>query len=908
MDKNKKPNLSNINLNIITGVLVLLVNIFFCFIMWNITSFANLSKVVFIVVNIVIILLVLGLNLTFIIGLKPKKKKLLKNVLLIAIVFSLLSGYGTFAIFKVNRNVNKIITSNSVQETVETSIVVNKGTLSDLSGLDGKEVGIVTGTKNAELGKSHIDSEKVDVTYVEFSDINTLFTSLVGNEVDAAVLPSNYKGIFEVVDGYEDALKNTEAIDTFSDKVTSEISGSTKDITSEPISILVLGVDEGRSDANMVVTFNPISLEITMTSLARDSYVPIACYAGQSSDKLGHARVQGVECTIKTIENLLDIDIDYYFESNFKGVVEMVDALGGIVINNPYEIVGQDSSDERGHYTVWVPPGENVPVNGEQALAFARERHLYATGDFQRQANQQQVIKAVLTKAMQTRDLNKLLNMLDAAGDNVKTNISIDEFIDLFNYIMEKTKRYQGIESLENMFKIVGSRVTGYNSSVWSEAAQLALSIVRPYEGSIKDNNEGINRNLNLDSTISAPKEFYWRANSEFKAPTISNETYSEQIIQAETPQSYWCTKSGGTWDGGACACPVGEFVENKGCVEDSATNYADPGSCNAAGFIWDNGSNSCVNSCPEGTISDGKACQVAKKEAGAYTVKEECIANGYKWDNGCLASCPSGKVDNDGNGECEVVPSPEASTKPTPVPGDYKDQTGCTGAGFKWDTTTNSCVASCPSGTEDKGGVCQKPIQPTTQPTAPSHTHEYKEVILQEATCDAPGRAIKQCSCGAKDGAEYEIPKLTGDSCHKHSFVDTILVKPTCDAPGKGGKQCGCGVIEEGSEYEIPKLTEGCTTPPQTQTCPEGNTLDPATNQCVPNPGGGTGGNEGGGSTDQGGGTGGEIVPPQEGQPQGDSATPENDGAETVAFRNLGNYRPLAVRSVFKSLVNLIK
>ncbi|MCI7222143.1 MAG: LCP family protein, partial [Erysipelotrichaceae bacterium] len=735
MSKNKKsPNWIFVSgkYNIILFVLLAIINVSLAYIMRGLTSFSNLSKTLFIIINIVVLLVLLILDIVFIINLKSKKSNIFKGLLLVSIVLASIGGYGSFAMFKVNKNVNKIITSEKQTETVETSIVVNNGMYLEVSDLDGKTVGIVAGTTNAELGKSHLDSKCDNVTYAEYNDINSLFTALVANEIDAAVLPSNYKGIFEVVDGYEEALENTEAIDTFSEKVTVEVSKSDKDITSEPFSVLVLGVDEGRSDANMVVTFNPISLEITMTSIARDSYVPIACYAGQSSDKLGHAHVQGVQCTIDTIENLLGIEIDYYFESNFAGVVSIVDALGGIIISNPYEFVGQNSSDQRGHYTVWVPAGENIPVNGEQALAFARERHLYASGDFQRQANQQQVITSILKRAMETRDLNKLLSVLDAAGDNIKTNISVDELITLFNYVMEKTKRYYGTENIETMFKIVGSRVTGYNSSVWSEASQLALSIVRPYEGSIKDNREAINRNLNLDSTISANKYFYWEANSEFYAPTISNETYSEKIIQSETPQSYYCTKTGGTWNGSACACPVGDFVENKGCSEAVASDFYDAGSCIGAGFIWNEQNNSCVSKCPDGYTSDGQYCKLVKQNPSEYKTKDACTAVGYKWNetnSTCVETCPTGSS-ADSNGVCKVNGA-----------SNYKDKDSCVTNKYKWDETTATCLSACPAGTkEDTNGVCKKDDSAATysiiiryvkedgSEAAPSYTATLKE------------------------------------------------------------------------------------------------------------------------------------------------------------------------------------
>lgn len=751
----------NLTLNIVLAVVLALVDLGMMYLMYTLNSFSNFSKLIFIIINIVVLLLLLGLNILFIATIKSRKKNLFNTTIIITVVLALLSGYGTYASFKVNKNVNKIIVTGDQTQTVEAAIVAKDGLVS-VSDLDGKTVGVITGANYTEIGKSNLDAE-VSVSYVEYADVNTLFTSLIADEIDAAIMPSNYVGLFEVVSGYEEALESVETVTTYSEKVTVTVDKSDKDITSEPFSILVLGVDEGRSDANMLVTVNPISLTITMTSIARDSYVPIACYAGQASDKLGHARVQGVQCTIDTIENLLDVEIDYYFESNFAGVVSIVDALGGIVINNPYEFVGQNSSDERGHYTVWIPAGENVPVNGEQALAFARERHLYATGDFQRQANQQHVVERILQKAMETRDLNKLLNVLDAAGDNVTTNISVDQFISLFNYILEKANRYYDQDNIINMFNIVGSRVTGYNSSVWSEASQLAMSIVRPYEGSIADNHEAIVRNLDLTSEIDALPYFYWNAKFEYIPPTISNETYSEQIIQSETPQSYWCTTTGGTWNGSSCACPVGEFVENKGCVQDSASNYTDTASCQAAGFIWDESTNACVTTCPAGTTSDGKYCRATKADPSTYTNETDCINNGNKWDPTtakCAATCPSGTDDNDGDGKCTVTQK-NAS--------DYKDSSSCVAAGYKWDEAKASCVTSCPSGTTDTNGICK--VTPTTTPPTTPPTPSAAEKL-----CTSTGGTWSNGACSCGSGKTWDSSK----GCVTQSHSD-----PGCAASG---------------------------------------------------------------------------------------------------------------------------
>ena len=938
MSNNKKSSRMNQNLtlNIVLAVILVLVDLGMMYLMYTLTSFSNLSKLIFIIINVVVLILLLALNFLFIATIKSRKKSLFNTTIIITVVLAILSGYGTYASFKVNKNVNKIVVTGEQTEMVEAAIVAKSGIV-DISDLDGKNIGYVSGATYADIGKSNLDAE-ISANYVEYVDINTLFTDLVADEVDAAIMPSNYVGLFEVVSGYEEALASVSTITSYSEKVTVSVETSDKDITSEPFSILVLGVDEGRSDANMLVTVNPISLTITMTSIARDSYVPIACYSGQASDKLGHARVQGIQCTIDTIENLLDVEIDYYFESNFQGVVSIVDALGGIVINNPYEFTGQDSSDERGHYTVWIPAGENVPVNGEQALAFARERHLYASGDFQRQANQQHVVERILQKAMETRDLNKLLNVLDAAGDNVTTNITVDQFISLFNYIIEKANRYYDQDNIINMFNIVGSRVTGYNSSVWSEASQLAMSIVRPYEGSIADNHDSIVRNLDLNSEIDALPYFYWNAKFEYIPPKISNETYSEQIIQAETPQSYWCTTTGGTWDGSACACPAGEFVENKGCVQDSASNYTEVSACQAAGFIWDESTNTCVTTCPEGTTSDGKYCRATKADPSTYTNEADCINNGNKWDpttGKCYAKCPTGTDDNDGDGKCSATQK---------NPSDYKDKQSCIAGGFKWDNAKGTCVQTCPSGTTDKNGVCEvssTTTPPTTTPSAaeklctdtkgtwsngacscPSGTKwdGSKGCIAQSspsptpscpanAICDANG-AVTGCNSGyiLKDGqcVAFTCPaNATCDgagniTCNSGYELQNGACVPTFTCPAnaicENNQVVGCNsgyILKDGQCVAFTCPANATCDSSGNITCNDGYTLQG--DQCVANS---TGGGESGGGT-EGGETGGGGTTEQ---------SPTTQSLTTYSRNLLENNKLSLIDYIFKNLTFLNK
>lgn len=270
-----------------------------------------------------------------------------------------------------------------------------------------------------------------------------------------------------------------------------------------------------------------------MTSIPRDSFVPIACYPNQQKDKIGHAFAVSRDCAIETVENLLEIDVNYYVEVNFQGVVEIVDALDRVWLNSPVEFVGQDSSEERGHYTVWIPKG-GFWATGEMALTFARERHQMPGGDYQRQENQQQVIQAIVDRTLSLNDVNKALAVLEAAGNNIKTNMPLDQMISIFNSLMKAINK-TNIEAAY-MLDIQGSRVMGYSSYTYNDPMQLPLWIIVPYQGSIADVKALMMSNLEnpegLPSSIT-PKFF---ATQVFWEEDYFIKTYSEKEVHEKLP------------------------------------------------------------------------------------------------------------------------------------------------------------------------------------------------------------------------------------------------------------------------------------------------------------------------------------------------------------------------------------
>lgn len=203
------------------------------------------------------------------------------------------------------------------------------------------------------------------------------------------------------------------------------------EITDEPFNIYVTGIDQWedekgldleRSDVNMIISVNPVTKKVLLTSIPRDSYVKL--HTAQQMDKLTHTGVYGVDETLNTVEDWLGIDLNYYLKMNFSAAVEIIDALGGVKVYSP---VAFDSSLQDYHYKKgWQYLG------GYKALYFARERHAFEGQDSIRVENQQIVVKAVINKMTQSPAL--LANygeVMNAASRNMLTNMSSDEMMAL---------------------------------------------------------------------------------------------------------------------------------------------------------------------------------------------------------------------------------------------------------------------------------------------------------------------------------------------------------------------------------------------------------------------------------------------------------------------------------------------
>ncbi|MGJ9459639.1 LCP family glycopolymer transferase [Oceanobacillus sp. CF4.6] len=189
----------------------------------------------------------------------------------------------------------------------------------------------------------------------------------------------------------------------------------------DPISILLLGVDQregdrGRPDSLILLTANPKDQSIKMVSIPRDTYTDII--GKETKDKINHSYTYGgVDITIKTIENFLDVPIDYYVEVDMNGFKDLIDAVDGVTVDNTLDFSYKGTD---------FPIGE-LKLNGEEALLYSRMRSLDPKGDFGRQERQRKIIQGFIKEAVHIETLTNYGSILDVIGDNVKTNLTFDD-------------------------------------------------------------------------------------------------------------------------------------------------------------------------------------------------------------------------------------------------------------------------------------------------------------------------------------------------------------------------------------------------------------------------------------------------------------------------------------------------
>lgn len=323
--------------------------------------------------------------------------------------------------------------------------------------------------------------KEIKFTSLVGEDISDLTEMLESDETSAIILESAQLSIIEE--------ENKEFYDSiriiWSTDVEIEIAkiGESVDVTKDSFNILISGIDTygsitkvSRSDVNILVTVNPSTHSILLTSIPRDYYVLLPEF--NEYDKLTHAGIYGIETSVSAVENLLDTTINYYIKVNFTSLIDIVDALGGITVESNYDFTTQDGY----HFT----KGTNE-LNGKEALSFARERKAFADGDRIRGQNQELILASLINKAMSASIITNYVDLLNALDDKFVTNITDEEITDFIKKQISEMASWN-----INAISLDGSNAYDYTYSYKSQK----LYVMKPYEESVLNAKEQINNTL----------------------------------------------------------------------------------------------------------------------------------------------------------------------------------------------------------------------------------------------------------------------------------------------------------------------------------------------------------------------------------------------------------------------------
>ncbi|PKR83800.1 LCP family glycopolymer transferase [Heyndrickxia camelliae] len=238
----------------------------------------------------------------------------------------------------------------------------------------------------------------------------------------------------------------------------------------KPISILLMGVDQrkgdpGRTDTLIVITLNPSKEKMMMISIPRDTRTEII--GKGKMDKINHAYAfGGTKMSIDTVENFVGIPINYYIRVNMKALEELVDAVGGITVQNNVDWYDEGYYKKGYHYKKG-----SITLDGPQSLGYVRMRHLDPQGDFGRNERQRKVITAIIDKASNISSVTRITNILHALGKNVKTNMTFDEMMNI-------QKNYRNSQNHITQYEVHGNgeRINGIYYLVVPEEERVKIT------------------------------------------------------------------------------------------------------------------------------------------------------------------------------------------------------------------------------------------------------------------------------------------------------------------------------------------------------------------------------------------------------------------------------------------------
>lgn len=397
-------------------------------------SFLPTNYMLITVVGLGIFLILAGLAIIF---QAPKSKFV---YIALTVLLLLLSGIQAVGAYYIYNTFNKLDTQGQKSEQVTYAVITSIDSKFD----SVTEIGESTVQFSSEISEKSLEEAKGSLLkandklrFTKRGTYSELYKWVIEKKVNFVLFDLSRINIFEENrEEFEKKVKilkltsENETLQVLKDK-DSEVEAKNVD-TGNSFNVYISGSDSytglydvSRSDVNIIMTVNPKTKKILLTTIPRDSYVYMP---GYGNDKLTHSGIYGIQTSIDTLENLLETEINYYAKVNFTSVIDIVDTLGGITVQNP-----NNFSTISGEY---FSEGD-IYLNGNQTLAFVRERKNLPDGDLDRGRNHMRVMNAIIKKLISFETIANYNNVLDSLINSINTNIPSDKITELINLQIE---------------------------------------------------------------------------------------------------------------------------------------------------------------------------------------------------------------------------------------------------------------------------------------------------------------------------------------------------------------------------------------------------------------------------------------------------------------------------------------
>ena len=496
----------------------------------------------------IVICLMIIIDVMFFVGFNYQDMLLKIISSVIAILLLIGGAVGSVSIAKANGIVNNVLDDGKDKYETYSGVFVcydKYNQFSSLSDLNGKSIGMLTETTNGltYLAGELLSKEKIDYATVDYKTNAEMMQGLLDHDVDAIVITSAYRTMYgnDENSSFGEYLDKLIDFHSFEQELKVENSKPKKNLNTDPFNVLLIGYSRtdigstvGLADSIILATINPQTYTVSMMSIARDSFVPISCYGGEY-DKINSGRSTSRACFIETVEDFIGMDIDYYMESDYLGLVQIVNTIGGVKITNPvdFELDG-----------IFVPAGTYV-ADGQMALQFCRERHHMPNGDFDRQQHQKEVIIGIAKKFIQSGDITLALKAMDAASDWMSTDMTLSQLTNVFNLLLN-TKNFTSLDTF-SLVDFQTLRITGYGGIMYySYSMRLPLWVYLIYQGSYDESIFHLKEVMGEYATISQERAFEFSSLNPYVRPAFYSTDYENEFLFTPPPMPpYWANLVG---------------------------------------------------------------------------------------------------------------------------------------------------------------------------------------------------------------------------------------------------------------------------------------------------------------------------------------------------------------------------